>query len=256
MTAFAISVEKRPQARRAHIVRRFAHQRVGLSALVVLTVLLVAGALAPEMAPQGPDDIHLGGAWMNHPPVLSGWHLFGTDNIGRDVLVRTLYGIHTSEQAALLAGLIATMLGGAVGAFAGYSGGWRDALLMRLADLVTAFPTLMVLYAAFVFLQPVGSAPPPRSLRCISGRSSHELYVRMLLRSAGASSSRRRARSARPISEFSFVTSSRTSPGQCSLPPPRSLVRSSSSRRLSSSLALAFRPKYDRRSATCSATPP
>lgn len=135
--------------------RRFVRQRVGVAALAVLVALLVAGALAPQLAPQGPDSIDLSGLWRNHPPVLSGWHLLGTDNIGRDVIVRTLYGIHTSEQAALLAGLAATVIGLAVGAAAGYAGGWIDALLMRIPDLLTAFPTLMVLYAAFVFLEPV-----------------------------------------------------------------------------------------------------
>lgn len=135
--------------------RRFVRQKIGVVSLAVLVAMLVAGALAPQLAPQGPDSINLNLLWRNHPPKLSGWHLLGTDNIGRDVLVRTLYGIHTSEQAALLAGLLATLLGVAVGAVAGYAAGWADALLMRLVDLLTAFPTLMVLYAAFVFLQPV-----------------------------------------------------------------------------------------------------
>lgn len=145
----------RVRSRRSQVWRRFARQKVGLASLSVLVAVLLAGALAPTIAPQGPNSINLSPAWQNHPPMLSGWHLLGTDNIGRDVLVRTLYGIHTSEQAALLAGLLATLLGIAVGALAGYLGGWLDALLMRLADLVTAFPTLMVLYAAFIFLEPV-----------------------------------------------------------------------------------------------------
>ena len=143
--------------RRARVVRRFAGEKVALAALAVLVAVLLAGALAPQLAPQGPDSINLSDLWRNHPPVLSGWHVLGTDNIGRDVLVRTLYGIHNTEEAALLAGLAATLIGILVGALAGYLGGWADAILMRLADLVTAFPTLMVLYAAFVFLQPVGT---------------------------------------------------------------------------------------------------
>lgn len=146
----------RARGRWSRVGHHFARQKVGLVALAVLLAMLIAGALAPQLAPQGPNDIHLSSVWQNHPPLLSGWHLLGTDNIGRDVLVRTLYGVHTTEQAALLAGLLATLIGLGVGALAGYMGGWPDALLMRLADLVTAFPTLMVLYAAFVFLQPVG----------------------------------------------------------------------------------------------------
>ena len=56
--------------------------------------------------------------------MLSGWHILGTDQLGRDVLVRTLYGLHTSEQSALLATLIASVVGIVLGSIAGYRGGW------------------------------------------------------------------------------------------------------------------------------------
>jgi ABC-type dipeptide/oligopeptide/nickel transport system permease subunit len=139
----------------AQALRRVAREPTTLAALVVLVGILAAGALAPVIAPRGWTQIDLAARWQNHAPTLAGGHLLGTDNIGRDVLVRTLYGIHTSEQAALLAALVATLLGLAVGCLAGYAGGWLDALLMRLADLVTAFPALMLLYAAYIFLEPV-----------------------------------------------------------------------------------------------------
>jgi peptide/nickel transport system permease protein len=108
-----------------------------------------------ELAPQGGNAIDLTARWRNHAPLLSGWHLLGTDNIGRDVLVRTLYAIHTSEQTALLGALLATLLGVVLGGYAGYRGGWLDVVVMRVADLLTAFPALMLLFAAYVFLEPV-----------------------------------------------------------------------------------------------------
>lgn len=141
--------------RLARTLRRLARQPITLTALLALAGVLIAGALAPVIAPGGWNEIDLAPRWQNHAPTLAGGHLLGTDNIGRDVLVRTLYGIHTSEQAALLAALLATVLGVAVGCLAGFAGGWPDALLMRLADLVTAFPALMLLYAAYIFLEPV-----------------------------------------------------------------------------------------------------
>lgn len=136
----------------SHALRRLRRQPVTVAALALLLALLVAGALAPQLAPQGWNSIDLSTRWRNHPPILDGWHLLGTDNIGRDVLIRTLYGIHTSEQSALLAALLATLLGLAVGGLAGYRGGWIDALLMRVADLITAFPALMLLYGAYILL--------------------------------------------------------------------------------------------------------
>jgi peptide/nickel transport system permease protein len=135
--------------------RRLRRQPATIFAFVVLLAIFLAGAFARQLAPEGGNSIDLAARWRNHPPVLSGWHLLGTDNIGRDVLVRTLYAIHTSEQTALLGALLATLLGVTLGGYAGYRGGWLDALVMRIADLVTAFPALMLLFAAYVFLEPV-----------------------------------------------------------------------------------------------------
>jgi len=136
-------------------LRRLRRQPVTLVASTLLVAVFVAGALAPQLAPQGWNSIDLSSRWRNHAPMLNGWHLLGTDNIGRDVLVRTLYGLHTSEQDAIFAALLATLLGVAIGAIAGYRGGWPDAILMRIADLIGTFPALMLLLVAYVFLEPV-----------------------------------------------------------------------------------------------------
>ncbi len=79
-----------------------------LAALGLLVALFAAGAFAHEIAPQGWNAINLSPRWANQPPTLNRWHLFGTDNIGRDVLVRTLYGLHDTESIALIGALIAT----------------------------------------------------------------------------------------------------------------------------------------------------
>jgi peptide/nickel transport system permease protein len=136
-------------------LRRLLHQPITLIALSVLVAVFVVGALVPYLAPQGWNDIHLGQRWQNHAPMLNGWHAFGTDNIGRDVLVRALYGLHTSELDAIFASLIATLIGVVVGGIAGYRGGWVDAALMRVADMLGIFPALMLLLVAYVFFQPV-----------------------------------------------------------------------------------------------------
>jgi ABC-type dipeptide/oligopeptide/nickel transport system permease subunit len=136
-------------------LRRLARQPVALAALAALLGLVLAGVLASVIAPEGWNAIDLTGVWQNHPPTFRDRHLMGTDNIGRDTLVRTIWGLHYSVQTAFLGGFAATLIAVSVGVFAGYRSGWADAVLMRVADLVTGFPVLVLLIAAFVWLKPV-----------------------------------------------------------------------------------------------------
>lgn len=136
-------------------LRRLSRQPVTLAALGVLLALFVLGELAPVLAAKGWNAIDLSAAAQNHPPTLSWPHLLGTDNIGRDTLQRTLWALHYSLQTAFVGGIGAALLALAVGALAGQRGGWADAALMRIADLVTGFPVLVLLIAAFVWLRPV-----------------------------------------------------------------------------------------------------
>jgi peptide/nickel transport system permease protein len=115
----------------------------------------VVGALFPRISHTDPQAINLSSRWINHPPVLSGWHILGTDQIGRDVLVRTLYGLHTSEQSALLATLIASVVGILLGGIAGYRGGWADSVIMRFGDMFGVFPAIMLLLIAYTYFFPV-----------------------------------------------------------------------------------------------------
>ncbi len=87
--------------------------------------------------------------------MLSGWHLLGTDQLGRDILVRTLYGLHTSEQSALFATLLATVVGIMLGGIAGYRGGWLDSLIMRFGDMLGVLPAIMLLLIAYTYFLPV-----------------------------------------------------------------------------------------------------
>jgi ABC-type dipeptide/oligopeptide/nickel transport system permease subunit len=134
---------------------RLAGQPITLTALAAAAVLFVIGLAAPQLVPQGWNDINLGPRWQNQAPTLAAEHVFGTDNIGRDVLVRTLWGLHYTEQTALVGALLATFLGVVAGGLAGYYGGVLDTVLMRFADLVTGLPVIVLMIAVFVALQPV-----------------------------------------------------------------------------------------------------
>jgi peptide/nickel transport system permease protein len=120
-------------------------------ALLTLVVVFAAGALASVLAPLGWNMIDLSATGPHQGPSLA--HPFGTDAIGRDMFVRTLYGIRTSEEVGLSAALLATLAGVVAGALAGYFGGWLDAVVMRLADLVTAYPAVILTLAAIVYLR-------------------------------------------------------------------------------------------------------
>jgi ABC-type dipeptide/oligopeptide/nickel transport system permease subunit len=154
--AAALSLPVRERGASTRLLRRLAREPAAVGAGLVLLVVFVFGALVPSLAPQGWNAINLADRWHNHPPALSwSWHLLGTDAIGRDVLVRTLYGLHTSEQSALLATVLATFIGVVIGGVAGYRGGLADALLMRFADTIGFFPALLLLLAAYTYFFPV-----------------------------------------------------------------------------------------------------
>lgn len=135
------------------LLRRILRRPATLAALCFLVPLGVTAALAPDLAPYHWAALDL--ERLQRAPTFSQWHLFGTDNIGRDIFSRCLWALRTTERVALGAALAATLVGTVVGALAGYFGGWLDAVLMRLADLVTAYPAMLVLLAALVYLRPI-----------------------------------------------------------------------------------------------------
>lgn len=113
----------------------------GLAGLLVL--LTVIAAAAPLLAPFNPIQ-PVGG--LNLPPLSPG-HLLGTDQIGRDLLSRTLLGVQASWFSSLAIVASGLVIGGIVGLVAGATGGWVDALLMRLTDLFLALPGALVAIA-------------------------------------------------------------------------------------------------------------
>lgn len=119
--------------------------------LVVLTFLAVL--IGPALIPQSPTAQDLTDIFA--PP--SAQHPLGTDQLGRDMLARLLYGGRTNLYIALVAVLIPLVLGSLLGVVAGYFGGWVDSLIMRSADVVSAFP-FYVLVIALVFIMGNGPA--------------------------------------------------------------------------------------------------
>lgn len=115
--------------------------------LVALAFLALA---APLLAPHAPDALDL----ANRRSAPSSSHLFGTDDLGRDVFSRALFGGRVSIAIGVLSALVAVGVGVAVGAAAAYVGGWTDSVLMRATDALLAIPRLLLLMVAAAMLQP------------------------------------------------------------------------------------------------------
>ncbi|MDQ1514012.1 MAG: peptide/nickel transport system permease protein [Microbacteriaceae bacterium] len=107
--------------------------------IVVLLVWLVVALFAPFLT--GTDPLAQTDARLAAP---SGAHWFGTDELGRDVFARTLYGAQVSLPLALVLVVSSMVIGAVLGAIAGYLGGVVDEIIMRIADLVFAFPTIIL----------------------------------------------------------------------------------------------------------------
>lgn len=114
-----------------------------LAALVVMVLVVLAAIAAPLLAPHDPAHQQLRDAFAPH----TAEYLLGADHLGRDVLSRLLYGARSTLFSAVAVLNLTLVIGVAVGVVAGFYGGWADALLMRLTDLLLAFPTLLLAVA-------------------------------------------------------------------------------------------------------------
>ena len=130
------------RSQRQQIVRRFLHNKVGMTGLVVFVLLLLFGFVGPLI--QGKDYATLNRNAQSVGPGTKGY-LLGSDAIGRDLLAGLMSGVQRSLLIVLLFIVIALPLGLLVGALAGYFGKWVDSLLMRIVDLILTVPLLVVL---------------------------------------------------------------------------------------------------------------
>ncbi len=135
-------------ARRA--LRRFLRHRLAVFGLVVVVLFLLAAVLAPWISPA--DPLQTSWTAIRKPPSAAHW--FGTDENGRDVLARVLYGARASMAAGVLSVSVALLIGVPIGLLAGLAGGWVDALIARIADAMLSVPFLILAIALAAFLGP------------------------------------------------------------------------------------------------------
>lgn len=130
--------------------KRFRANRFATAGLVIIAALFVLSLSAAFITPYDPDAID---AWHVLLPPSSG-HWFGTDELGRDVLTRVIFGARVSLKVGFVAVGIAVVIGTVIGLCAGFYGGWMDAVLMRLVDIMLCFPTFFLILAVIAMLEP------------------------------------------------------------------------------------------------------
>lgn len=131
-------------------LRRLAQRRSAMLGLAVIVFFVLLALFAPWIAPHDP----LATSWSAVRQAPSAQYLFGTDEIGRDVLSRVIWGTRASLLAGLVSVCISLALGVPVGLAAGYLGGWVDALISRIVDAMLACPFLILAIALAAFLGP------------------------------------------------------------------------------------------------------
>lgn len=129
---------------------RFKKNRLSVGGAVVVFILIAIASLAPLISPYNPMaiDVHN----VLSPP--SPEHPFGTDDLGRDVLSRMIWGSRVSLKVGIIAMGLAMIIGMAFGAISGFYGGKTDAILMRFVDIMLAFPTFFLILAVIAILEP------------------------------------------------------------------------------------------------------
>ena len=142
---------EKPDGLRASFNRMLRENHAALLGLVMILLMILAAVFAPQIARYDPNKLNL--AEMRKPPSAAHW--FGTDEMGRDVFSRVVYGGRISLMIGFVPSLISLALGTALGLLAGYIGKWVDEIIMRLADIVLAFPSLLL---AMVVMYTLGAS--------------------------------------------------------------------------------------------------
>ena len=128
---------------------RLVQNRAAMVSTLILAVIALLVVFAPLFSPFEFDEID----WnlISTPPSLENGHIFGTDAVGRDLFVRSLYGGRMSLMVGIIATLVSLLIGISYGATAGYLGGRTDALMMRVVDILYAMPFMFFVILLMVF---------------------------------------------------------------------------------------------------------
>ena len=139
-----------PPSKTGQVLYRFVRHKVGMVGLIVTLLLVLMAIFAPLLAPYDPNEVNL--RLLNRPP--SREYLLGTDDVGRDILSRTIFGARPSLAVGVAAVGIYCAIGMVLGSLAGYFGGTVDTLISRFTEVIMCFPTFMLIMTVATALSP------------------------------------------------------------------------------------------------------
>ncbi|WP_457983362.1 ABC transporter permease [Bacillus paralicheniformis] len=134
----------------AEHIRRFFEHKLAAAGTILVALFILLGIFAPLIAPYGINDQSL----SDRLAAPSAEHLFGTDDFGRDIFSRVLYGARLSLWVGFFSCLASALAGTLLGLIAGFYGRWADALISRLFDIMLAFPSILLAIAIVAILGP------------------------------------------------------------------------------------------------------
>jgi peptide/nickel transport system permease protein len=154
MTALAttgrLAATRAPESIHRQAALRFLQRRLAVIGLAFLVLLILCAIFAPLVAPHDPEEVF----WdaVRSPPSAQYW--LGTDEIGRDILSRLIYGARVSLEIVFGAVAIGLVIGASIGLLSGHVGGWVDNVVMRIIDGLQAFPALILALGIVAVLGP------------------------------------------------------------------------------------------------------
>ena len=166
------SVAAAPEVGRVRAVLSFVRHHPLLTLSLLFLLLLVVASLAPSLlAPSPPNTANLNTLRLSP----SAAHLFGTDQLGRDILSRVIYGTRITLVVGLLSTLLAAAVGGLIGLVAGSRGGWLDSVLMRFSEILLAFPGILLAMAIVA-----AAGPSEQDLILAVGVAAMPTYAKLM----------------------------------------------------------------------------
>lgn len=133
-------VKLKKQSEFVRVFKELSKNQTAMLGLIILLIEVILAILAPVIAPYDYMEMDIVAAQQG--PTMAHW--FGTDELGRDIFSRVLYGARYSISMGVLAVIISTTIGMTIGSIAGYFGGWVDNLIMRLLDIIQSLPAMLL----------------------------------------------------------------------------------------------------------------
>ncbi|WP_432663175.1 ABC transporter permease [Wukongibacter baidiensis] len=172
-TATAEKKKNKKRSQWAEVWRRLKKNKMAMVGLGILTILILAALFAPFIADY--DEVVIKQDLVNKLQGPSAEHILGTDEFGRDIFARMVWGARVSLRVGILAVGISIMIGGTLGAIAGYYGGKLDTVIMRIMDIFLAIPSILL---AIAIVSALG--PSLTNLMIAIGISSVPTYARIV----------------------------------------------------------------------------